>query len=113
MESSIDESTPRYTFTDVSQDKGLTDKEDRYNIDTYNYYTGEKLDRFLADSLKSDSFLDKSIKRTKDEDEDINEKVDRLLISKMLEKYSMNSDKDLEKTIDDNRLSQNFRKIIK
>ena len=93
--SSIDESMPKYVSADISQDTDLIDKEDRYNIDTYNYHTESKYERFLLDLLKSDSFLDKSGKQTK-EKEDINVIVDRLLLSKMLEKNSLNSIKDPE-----------------
>jgi hypothetical protein len=101
MENSIDESLPRYTSTDTTQDIEMTtDKLDNYKSDTYDYHTGEKYDRFLSDPLKSDYFKVKSFEKTKEkeeDEEDIDKKVDRLLLSKMLEKNSMNSDKDSEK----------------
>ena len=103
----LHETMPIYTTADISQDTESIDKEDKYDIDIYNYRTGEKFDRFFLDSLKTNSAFDKSKQQIKDEEE-IEVLVDRLLLSKILEKHSFTSVTDLEKTVDNHLPSKDL-----
>jgi hypothetical protein len=97
MDSSEDSLLQTPIYGDISKDMSMLSSDKTYNSDTYNRNGDEEFD---------ESFETKSFYR--DDDEDINSRVDRLILSKTENKQSSDFEKSVERIIDNYKISKGF-----